>query len=68
MSDNLKRRRPEDSNRVNLAQPYEVSYWTQTLGLTENELRRIVEDVGTNVEAVKTRIRLRNIVRKLMSR
>jgi hypothetical protein len=68
MSDNLKRRRPQDSSRINLNQAYEVGYWTQILGITENELRRIVNEVGNDVEAVKTRIRLKKIVRKLMPR
>lgn len=68
MPDNLNLRRPIDLKKINLGQAYEVSYWTLTLGISPSELRRIVGEVGNNVEAVKTRIRLKNIVHKLMAR
>jgi hypothetical protein len=57
MPDDLRRRRPQDSSRININEPYEVEYWTQTLGVTESKLRRAVDAVGTSVEAVRKWLR-----------
>lgn len=57
MPDDLRRRRPQDSSRININEPYEVGYWTQTLGVSESKLRRAVNAVGTSVEAVKKWLR-----------
>jgi hypothetical protein len=53
MSDNLQDRGPQDRSRVNLDQEYEVRYWSQQFGCTEDELREAVRKVGNSAEAVK---------------
>lgn len=35
MTDNTKRRAPEDPTKINIGQRWEIEYWTKTLGVTE---------------------------------
>jgi hypothetical protein len=56
MSDNLENRGPQDRNRINVNEPWELRYWTKTLGLSEEELRNAVRDAGTSVTAVREHI------------
>lgn len=53
MPDNLNIRQPEDAKKINLNQPYEVSYWCNQFECTEKELRDAVYIVGNNAEAVR---------------
>lgn len=54
MSDDLSNRGPQDRARINVSEEHEVRYWTSALGVTEEELRRLVSEVGTLAEAVRT--------------
>jgi hypothetical protein len=42
----------EDRRRINLHQPYELGYWSRKFGVSEQELSRAVQKVGTNAEDV----------------
>lgn len=42
---------PQDS--IDLGQPRQVDHWTQTLGVSEEQLRTAVEHAGSSVEAVR---------------
>ena len=53
MPDDLKRRQPEDPQRININQDWEVDYWSKKLGCTKAELIAAVQKVGTMVEDVK---------------
>jgi hypothetical protein len=53
MSDDKNRKGPEDPNRINLNQPYEVRYWTKELSINETTLRLAVDKVGVMVVDVK---------------
>ncbi|NQZ19254.1 MAG: DUF3606 domain-containing protein [Bdellovibrionales bacterium] len=53
MPDNLNRTRPEDPQRINVNQSWEVSYWTKVLGVTEEQLKAAVKAVGTSVVLVR---------------
>ena len=53
MTDNLKRRQPEDPNKINVNQSWEISYWTDELGVSEQKLRDAVAAVGPLVKDVK---------------
>jgi len=47
-------KRPEDGNRkVDVNEAWALRYWTQELGVTERELREIVEVVGPVLSDVK---------------
>lgn len=57
MPDNLNRRRPQDASKINIHEPYEVSYWTETLGVSAVVLRKAVSAVGIRVQDVKQWLR-----------
>ena len=53
MSDDTSQRGPQDRSRINMAQPHEVRYWTQALGVSEAELSRAVGAVGSSADKVR---------------
>ena len=42
-----------DRDRINLQEDYELQYWTKTLGVSAEELRKAVEAVGSTADAVR---------------
>lgn len=52
MADNLDKRGPQDASRVNVSEAWEVAYWTKKFGVTPDELRQAVLQVGTSADAV----------------
>lgn len=56
MADNPKDRGPADRARINVGQPHEVQYWTKELGVSEDELRRLVGEKGPMVTDVRAAI------------
>lgn len=54
MADDLNNRGAQDRARINLSEEHEVRYWTVALEVSEEELRRLVGEVGNNAEAVRT--------------
>ena len=42
---------------ININEPSEVRYWTERFGVSEDELRRAVEQVGNSVDEVEKRLR-----------
>ncbi len=57
MPDDLNKKRPHDATKINLSQPWEVSYWISAFGTTETKLRNAVNMVGPSVSAVKEYLR-----------
>ncbi|ASE61530.1 DUF3606 domain-containing protein [Chryseobacterium indologenes] len=53
MSDDLNKKRPQDASKINIHEVWEVQYWTRTLGVTEEQLKRAVQAVGTSVADVR---------------
>lgn len=53
MSDDLTNRGAQDRSRISLTEPHEVRYWTETLGVDFDELKRVVEKVGNGAAAVR---------------
>jgi hypothetical protein len=53
MTDNIKRKRPEDPTKINVNQTWEVKYWCNEFGVTEDELKSAVELVGVYVKDVR---------------
>ena len=43
----------QDRKLISLTEDYEVRDWTQSLGVSEEELRRAVGKVGNSAEAVR---------------
>jgi len=42
-----------DRRKINMAEPWEVDYWTKELGVSREELRKLVAKVGTSADAVR---------------
>lgn len=53
MPDDKTKKRPQDSSRINIHEPYEVNYWCDALGCTEVKLKAAVKAVGDSAAAVK---------------
>jgi hypothetical protein len=53
MADNLNERGSGDRKRINVSQPHEVSYWSRTLGVTEEQLRKAVQQAGPMADDVR---------------
>ena len=53
MADDKADRGPQDRSRVNLSEDYEVRYWTKELGVTKDELARLVHQHGNSVEKLR---------------
>lgn len=53
MSDKMTDRVSDDRRHINVAEPYDVRYWTQALNVSEARLREAVIAVGTSADAVR---------------
>ena len=56
MSDDLKNRGPQDRSRISLTEEWEVAYWTKSLGVSREELEKLVRQHGNSAETVKKAI------------
>ncbi len=52
MSDD-KSKTAQDRHFINLSEPYEVRDWTNSLGVTEAQLREAVAAVGSSADKVR---------------
>jgi len=53
MADDKTIRHPQDGDRIDINDPQEVRNWCKALGVTEEELKNAVEEVGTYAKKVK---------------
>jgi Protein of unknown function (DUF3606) len=53
MSDDLSNRGPKDRARVNVNEPWELTYWCKKFNCTEAQLRAAVKAVGPMVTEVQ---------------
>jgi len=53
MNDNLHKKRPQDSSRVNIHEPWEVEYWCKEFNCTKLQLALAVEKHGTSAAAIR---------------
>ena len=53
MTDNKTKRGQPDRSKINMQEDYEVKYWAKELGVTRDELQRIVDRVGNSAAAVR---------------
>jgi len=54
MADDLSQRGQPERSRINVNEAHEMRYWTQTLGVTEAQLRSAVAAAGVEVKDVRT--------------
>ena len=57
MTDNLKKRRPQDARRINIREPWEVKWWCDELNVSRAQLEAAVQAVGTSVGAVRRHLK-----------
>ena len=53
MADDLTRRRPEDTQKININQRWELDFWSKKLGVPEERLEQVVKIVGPSVAKVQ---------------
>ena len=53
MADDKTNRGPQDRSRISTSEDYEVRYWTKELGVSAEELKRLVGQHGSSAEAVR---------------
>lgn len=56
MSDNLQKNGPQDRTRINVHESWELQHWTETLGVSKEQLEAAVKAVGPSVSAVKAHL------------
>jgi len=52
MDSSLHRGQP-DRSKINMSEDFEVRYWCKHLGVTREELQRVVDKVGSSAKAVE---------------
>ena len=57
MADDTSARGQQDRSRINVNQEHEVRYWTEKFGITAEELKQAVDQVGPMADAVEQRVR-----------
>jgi hypothetical protein len=57
MVDDPKKRKPQDSRRVNIHEDYEVQYWTEKFGVTKAQLEAAVKKVGVMAKDVEKELK-----------
>jgi hypothetical protein len=53
MDDLQKKKAPAARSKVNTHEAWEVDYWTNELGVSKDELQRVVKKVGNSAAAVR---------------
>jgi len=51
--DNLTKRDTPDRSKINMSESWEVKYWTRELGISRDELQKIVDKVGNSAATVR---------------
>jgi hypothetical protein len=60
MADDLKKAGRLDDSRININQEYEVSYWSEKLGVSADQLRSAVAKAGPLVKNVREHLQLQD--------
>ena len=53
MADDLSNRGPQDRSRISMSEDYEVRYWTKALGVSKEELQKLVDEHGNSAANIK---------------
>jgi len=60
MSDDLKQRSGQDRTRIDVHQDYELRDWAKKFGVSPDELKRAVAEVGDRADKVEERLKNRS--------
>ena len=53
MADNKSNTGSPDRDRINMSEDYEVRDWTESLGVSREQLQQAVDEVGSSASAVR---------------
>lgn len=53
MADDLSDRGLQDRSRISMSEDYEVRYWTKALGVSTEELQKLVDKHGNSAAKIK---------------
>lgn len=53
MADDKTLRSPQDRSRIAMGEDYEVRYWTEKFGVSQQRLQEAVNSVGNSADAVE---------------
>ena len=56
MPDDKTKRQPEDGKRINVNEPYELADWSKKFGVTPEQLKQAVKQVGPMADDVKKKL------------
>ena len=57
MTDDKSKRGTQDRTKVSTSESYEVQYWSEKFGVSAEELKAAVKEVGSSPEAVEKALR-----------
>jgi len=57
MSDDLSRKGMQDRTRINTSEDYELRYWSEKFGVSQDRLKAAVQKVGNSVSAVEKELK-----------
>ncbi|MGN6196840.1 MAG: DUF3606 domain-containing protein [Ginsengibacter sp.] len=60
MPDNKRHPGGMDRRRISLTEDYELRYWANKFGISRDELKKVVREVGDNPQAVEDYIKAGN--------
>jgi len=53
MSDDKTKRGGPDRSKINMSEEYEVKYWAKELGVSRDELQKVIDKVGNSAAIVR---------------
>jgi hypothetical protein len=57
MSDDTTKRGMQDRTRINTSEDYELRYWSEKFGVSQDQLKAAVNKVGNSVSAVEAELK-----------
>jgi hypothetical protein len=57
MSDDLSKKGMQDRTRINTNEDYELRYWSEKFGVSQDRLKAAVQKVGNSVSAVEKELK-----------
>ena len=51
--DDLKKKGADDRSKINMSEAWEVDFWTNELGVSKDELQKVINKVGNSTAAVR---------------
>jgi Protein of unknown function (DUF3606) len=57
MSDDLSKKGMQDRTHINAGEDYELRYWSEKFGVSQDRLKAAVQKVGNSVSAVEKELK-----------